>query len=132
MTDTFPIGAALNGIKAAIDIAKAIRNSDISIEKAEMKFKIAELLEALADAKIYLADVKDIIEKKDSEISELKKAFEIKEKLIRKGNYYVLESDPEGNVNKYCLACWDHDRKLVSLLLGQGTIHCNICIARKK
>ncbi len=120
MTDSFAIGAALNGIKIAVDIAKALRNSDLSLEKAEMKFKIAELLEAIADAKINIADVKDIIETRENEINELKKAFEVKENVTRKGNYYVLESDPEGEINKYCLTCWDYERKLVSLLVGSS------------
>lgn len=131
MTDLTTIGAALNGIKVAVDIAKAIRNSDISLEKAEMKFKVAELLEALADAKVSIAEVRDVLEEKDNEIKKLREAFELKEKLIRKGNYYVLEDDPEGTNNMYCLTCWDYDRKLVSLLRGNGTIKCGICASRK-
>lgn len=131
MTDSFAIGAALNGIKAAVDIAKALRNADLSLEKAEMKLKIAELLETLADAKISIAEVKDVIEEKDNEIQSLRKAFEVKEKLIRKGNCYVLEDDPEGEVNKYCLTCWDYEQKLVSLIMiDRGNMRCNICASR--
>ncbi|MDO9309258.1 MAG: hypothetical protein Q7V04_09365 [Deltaproteobacteria bacterium] len=132
MTDLTTIGVALNGIKAAVDIAKAMKNADVSLEKAEMKYKLAELIEALADAKMNVAEVRDILQEKDAEIKKLQDALEMNGKVIRKGNYYVLEDDPDGERNKYCLTCWDYDKKLVSLLLGNGTIKCSICMSRKK
>ncbi|ACH39793.1 hypothetical protein Gbem_2789 [Citrifermentans bemidjiense Bem] len=130
MTDLTTIGAALSGIKAAVDIAKAIKNSDLSLEKAEMKYKVAELIEALTDAKMSVAEVRDVLQEKDSEIKRLKDALEMNGKVVRKGNYYVIEGDPDGEKNKYCLTCWDYDKKLVSLILGNGTIKCNICMSR--
>lgn len=66
------------------------------------------------------------------QIKALEEAQAIQSKLLRKGNYYVMEDDPEGSRNIYCLTCWDHDRKLINLIRGRGTIICNICKARKK
>jgi hypothetical protein len=55
--DPTTIGALLTSLKAATDIAKFIRGSDLSIERAELKLKLAELVEALANAKLEAADV---------------------------------------------------------------------------
>ena len=52
MTDLATVTAVLGNIKTAMDIAKAIKDADVSVERAEMKFKLAEMMTALADAKM--------------------------------------------------------------------------------
>ena len=46
------ISSVLSSIKAATDIAKLVRESGLTLEKAEVKLKLAELVEKLADAKL--------------------------------------------------------------------------------
>jgi hypothetical protein len=58
MPDLASIQAALTSIKVATDIAKFFRSADLSLEKAESKMKLAELMEALAEAKIEIASSK--------------------------------------------------------------------------
>ena len=52
------ITATLTSLKTATDIAKLIRESDVSLEKAELKLKLAQLTDGLADARIQLSDIR--------------------------------------------------------------------------
>jgi len=44
---------------------KLLRETDVSLEKAETKLKLAELVGALADAKLELAEVQNLLLEKD-------------------------------------------------------------------
>ncbi len=88
MPDIATITAFIGSIKTATDIAKAIKDADLSLEKAESKLKLAELIEALAEAKIQAADIQEVIQEKDREITRLKKSFEFNSILERNGNAY--------------------------------------------
>ncbi len=57
MADMAAISAALTSVKAAMELAKLLRGADLSLEKAEGKMKLAELMEALASARTELAQV---------------------------------------------------------------------------
>ena len=133
MSDLATITSAIGSLKTAIEITKTLRGADLSLEKAEQKLQMAELLSTLADAKSEFADVKDLLLTKNQEIKSLNSALETDKKLIRKKdtNYYVLEDDLDGDKGVYCLTCWDSDRKLINLQLGEYSINCNICSARK-
>ena len=52
MADLATIGAALSSLKTATEIVKFIRESDVNLEKAELKLKLADLLGSLADTKM--------------------------------------------------------------------------------
>jgi hypothetical protein len=52
MVDIAILGSALGSIKTATDIAKLIKNSGTSLEKAEVKLQVAELISSLADIKM--------------------------------------------------------------------------------
>ena len=69
--DIAAIGSLLSSLKTATDIAKFIRESDFSIEKAETKMKLAELISSLADAKIEAAEVQQSILERDEIIRTL-------------------------------------------------------------
>ena len=79
MPDIATIGAVLSSLKTATDIAKFLRESDLSLERAELKLKIAELVGALADAKIELTEVQEALSAKDKHIAELENAFQSKD-----------------------------------------------------
>jgi hypothetical protein len=86
------ITSAIVGIKNAIDIAKAIKDSGASLEKAEINFKIAELINALADAKIGIATIQEAMAEKDSEIKRLKTELETRGNMIWEPPYYFLKN----------------------------------------
>lgn len=70
-----------------------IKDSGTSLEKAEVKLQIAELISSLADIKIELADVQGILIEKD-----------------------------EGKDGPFCQQCYDNENKLIRLQ-GGGTSH---------
>jgi hypothetical protein len=64
MADLNTISSILSSINVATDLARLIKDSDVSLEKAETKLKLAELISALADAKIETANVLHIIRRR--------------------------------------------------------------------
>lgn len=108
------IVGALSGIKAASDIAKIIKDSGASLEAAEIKFKLAELIDALADAKMEIADFKDLLSMKDDEIKSLNKDLKLKQKVLwQEPYYYTVDGDKKDG--PYCQRCYDVEFKLVRL-----------------
>lgn len=57
MADMAAISQVPSSIKAASDIVKLLKETNVSLEKAETKLKLAELVGALADAKLEVAEV---------------------------------------------------------------------------
>lgn len=116
MPDIATISAFLGSIKTATDIAKAIKGADASLEKAELKLKIAELIETLADVKMNAVEVQDLIQEKDKRIKELEKSLENKSNLIRhKGKYFETDEDGKIAGEPYCSKCWEVDKIAVHL-----------------
>lgn len=128
MTDIGSITAILSSVKTATDIAKIIKNADLSLEKAEMKLKIADLITALADAKIAVTEVQDIIKEKDERITEWEKAFEMKEKLVRiLDAYYEVDAAGEPSGPPYCSHCWEVSRMTIHLYSVPHKVICSHC-----
>ena len=123
MPDIATISAALTSLKAATDIAKFLRESDLSLEKAELKLKLAELVSALADTKMQFAEIQEELIGKDKKIAELEEAFENKDNLIRHLDaYYVADSEGNPVGVPYCLRCWQdyHKKKQLVESVKQG------------
>lgn len=133
MVDPTSIVAVVNGLKAATDIAKTLREMDISLEKAEAKMKLADLVSALADAKVSAADAQLLINDKDRQIRELQEALETKANLVRHGEaYYLADGSEDSDDGPYCLRCWEVDHRLVHTLRDpvRGAMHkCPECKA---
>jgi hypothetical protein len=129
MTDIATISAFVGSIKTATELAKAIKGADLSLEKAETKLKMAELISALADAKIQAAEIQDLVQEKDKRIKELELSLDNKSTLIRhEGKYF--ESDENGNPigDPYCSNCWEANNKMIHLDKISGRIHkCPSC-----
>lgn len=107
---------------------------DTARELSELikKYNDQELYEKIVTLREQLLDLREENAALRERIKHLEDAQKIEARLIRKGNYYVTDDDPEGENNIYCLACWDHDRRLISLTRGRGTIKCAICSSRRK
>jgi hypothetical protein len=127
MFDYPSISSALSSIKAATDIARLIKESGISLEKAENKLKIAELLTSLADVKINLAEIQQTILEKDNIIKELNEKLKLKEKLNFETPFYWLQ-ESEDKDGPFCQHCYDKDSKLMRLQkFDQGRWQCTVC-----
>lgn len=126
--DRASISAALGSIKTASDIAKLIKDSGSNLEQAEIKFKIAELVGALADAKLEIADVQSQLIEKDEQIKGLHRLLEQKESQTYVKPYYVIERDDETRDGPYCQVCNDDKNKLIRLQeRGNDCWDCKVC-----
>jgi hypothetical protein len=131
MPDITTIATVLSSLKTATDIAKFLRESDLSIERAELKLKLADLISALAETKMELAELQEAISGKDKRIAELEEAFESKDSLVRKGDAMYAKDDsgkPTGVA--FCLRCWDTEHKQRQLVFGSVPgLFINVCTA---
>jgi hypothetical protein len=128
MPDLSTIGAVLGSLKTATEIAKFIRESDVSIERAELKLKVADLIGALADVKLELVELQDAFTTKDQRIKELEEAFETKDSLVRRYDAYY-KADPDGQPlgAPYCLRCWESDHKQRMLVHDAKEYRTRLC-----
>ena len=125
--DISSVTALLDSLRAATDIAKLFRESGLTLEKAEAKMKLAELISALADAKITASQVKQELCEKDQEISRLNERLRVKEALTWESPYYWSEGE-RGRDGPFCQHCYDGDGKLVRLQgYGRGNWECKVC-----
>lgn len=128
MPDISAIASILTSLKVATDLTKILKEADLSFEAAEWKLKLAGITDALADAKIASAEVKDIISEKDEEIRSLKEALELKTKLTKQGDaYYLIDDDGKPNGDPYCLNCWESKHVLRHLAVASGNIRARQC-----
>ena len=125
--DMASITAALGSIKAAAELAKLIKDSGASLEQAEVKLKIAELISALADAKIELATIQGVLLEKDLKIDELTKLIDQKANVTwEKPYYWIIDGDKKDG--PFCQKCYDTENKLVRLQGGgRDYWHCYSC-----
>jgi len=130
MPDVTYIAAILNSIKLATDSTKFLRESDLSLERAELKLKLADLVSALAEAKIQLAEIQDTFSEKDKRIAELEDAFQSKESLTRHLDAYYTTDDKGNPVGvAFCLRCWENDQKKRQLVNDAKDRHMRVCTA---
>lgn len=110
------VGGVFTSVKTAIDIAKLIKESGASLEKAEVKSQVAELIGALADVKIELVEVQEIIAEREVRIAELEESLKIKANVVKYSDaYYCLNEHDQPEGDPYCLHCWESEGKLRSL-----------------
>lgn len=125
--DLTSISTILGSLKTATEIAKLIKDSDLSLEKAETKLKLAELITALADAKIEVADIQQAIVEKDTLIKALEEKLSTKQKLKWEKPYYWL-SDENSKDGPYCQHCYDKNKALIRLQGNvEGYWECKVC-----
>jgi hypothetical protein len=127
------IAVALSGVKAAIDIGKAVAAADNAMESALLKIKMAELVSSLLDAKLAIVSTQEIIELKEREIKRLEAAFEMAAKVQLHGDaYYELNEQGAPHGKPYCMNCWEADHRLHHIAgdaLGAGAYQCLRCKA---
>jgi hypothetical protein len=109
------VTATLSSIKTAIDIAKALKDTDLSLEKAETKLQLAELVSALADAKIQIAEFQDLLLSKEQENKALMDKLSQKEALRFDGKMYWITQEDATEDGPFCQKCNDANEKLIRL-----------------
>ncbi len=107
------ISAAITSIKTASELAKFIKDSSSSLQEAEMKMKLAELISELADTKISMAEIQEVILDKDTKIKELEDALNLKNNVVFERNLYWTTNDDNSKDGPFCPQCYDNNRKLI-------------------
>jgi transposase-like protein len=127
MAELATIGAILKSVKTATEIAKMLKDSDLSLEKAEMKLKLAELVSSLADAKLEVAEIQELLLEKDKLIRDLKEAQSLKEKMTWRDPVYYLVTQ-NGEEGPFCPQCYDNNQKAIRIqTYERGSWHCLTC-----
>jgi hypothetical protein len=125
--DIGAISAILGSIKTATDLARLINDSGVSLEKAEVKLNLAELISALADAKMEVATVQQALLDKDVELGRLHEQLALRGKLQWEHPYYWVTEAGEKD-GPYCQQCYDNEHKLIRLSGdGRGYWECKTC-----
>lgn len=127
MPDIAAIGSLLSSVRAATDIAKLLREAGVTLDQAEIKLKIADLVGTLADAKMEIAAIQGTIEERDKRIQELEQALELQGQIQFDRPYYwrIFGSTRDG---PFCQQCYDAERKLIRLQgFTDGVWNCVTC-----
>lgn len=114
----FDIAVAIGSVKSAIDIAKLLKDSTDSFDKAEIKLQLANLICSLADAKMQIADIQEALIQNDKEKKELLNKLNLKEDLIYEKAYYWKKLNEHDKDGPFCQRCFDSDEKLIRLQGG--------------
>ena len=116
------------GIKKASDIASSLARGDITLEKAELKMKLADVVGELADARMALTRVSEVIDTRDTEIARLQDALAIKATVVRvQDAYYEVGEDDAPSGDAYCLQCWENSNSLRHLVRDANTASRRCC-----
>jgi DNA-directed RNA polymerase subunit M/transcription elongation factor TFIIS len=128
MPDIATIGAALSSLKTATDIVKFLRETDVTLEKAELKMKLADLMGSLADTKIELIEVQETLADKDKKINELEEAFNDKDSVVRQYDaYYKSDANGKPTGVPLCLRCWESEHKQRQLVHSVKEYRFRVC-----
>jgi hypothetical protein len=117
-------------IKTAWDIAKAVKVSADAIDDAQMKLQVAELIVALADARIQAAESTE-------KIASLQQSLKSKEEMKFNGSVYYRIKDNDEKEGPWCPTCYDArglEIRLQKILIPNATSNwrCNECKAHFK
>jgi hypothetical protein len=122
------IATALTSIKTAIELAKILKDSSITLAEAEQKLKLAEIISALAVVKLEMADMQTLLMEKDARIRDLQECLKIKGNLVFEGRYYWLVVGDKKD-GPFCQCCYDSKEKLIRLQQcpNPSMWRCNAC-----
>jgi ribosomal protein L37AE/L43A len=115
--DLTTIAAGLGSIKSAMEIAKTLKDTDLSIEKAETKLQLAELISTLADAKMQIVETRDLLQKKEQECKKLQEKLNLKDNLKYEQPFYWKINGDEKD-GPFCQKCYDSNNRLIRLQGG--------------
>jgi len=117
----------VTGIKAAWDVAKALKVATDAIDDAHLKLQMAELISALADAKIEAAESTE-------KIALLQKQINTKNTLEFDGAKYMRTKEDGSTDGPFCPTCYDSEAKEIRLQSTPnssfGSWFCRVCKGR--
>lgn len=120
MPDIGAISAGISLIKVAIEIVKDLKSATSAIKDAEVKLKIAELLEAMSEVKIKLVEAQDENLELREKIRKLERSLSEQDEVVFRNGYFYLAEPQEGKPEgPFCPNC--HSTKNILSLLTEVT-----------
>jgi hypothetical protein len=116
------------GINTIIDTVKKIKEVNDKLNSAEVKMLIADLSIQLAESKIAIAELLDENSRLKTVIKKREEEKETEQLLFKGGAYYDKRDD-----GPFCPACYDKSRQKVRLVENHfvpedlGNMKCSVC-----
>jgi hypothetical protein len=120
-----------------MDITKTLKTAG----ELALKYREMDLYEQIIALREDIATLREENISLREQNKNLLDSISITPTLVRDGNCYYKDADSDHH-HPFCLTCWDHDRKLISLhqTLGYSVgsdsptphIRCDICDSRKQ
>jgi len=111
-----PVTTAIAIVDKLLKGFKRLREVNQKIDNAELQNLIADLMMDMTDLKLQMVESIDENIRLRSRIDELTKSVDLRSKLRREKNYYILtEKVPGYDEGPFCLTCMDEDEKLISM-----------------
>lgn len=122
------IATLLGNAKAAIELAKVIKDSSTTLDQAETKLKLAELISALADVKVQAAEVQQELLDAQAQVRALEAQAAERAALEWRQPAYWRKSEDGKTETPYCQPCNDKEGRLAVLhVIDPGEYHCHAC-----
>lgn len=109
--------AGIAAATQALGIAKALRAVEKSYDQATYKAQMTDLVDALTDAKLALAQAREDMAEKNAEIERLKRSFEKAASLVKGDGDYNFLTAEDGSPIGYpvCPKCEQVDGRVIQL-----------------
>lgn len=133
MSELAALAQALASIKVASDIAQGLVSVDRRFREADLKGKIADLAEALAEARLAVVQAQEEIEALQRRNRELEAMPDLRANFEQRGNLYYLRAPqtglPEG---PFCVICYERGNLVPVARLAEafrvfGEFSCPVC-----
>ncbi|EAT09557.1 hypothetical protein NYF14_00790 [Sphingobium sp. 10 DY56-G10] len=125
------IVSGIGAVTSALGIAKTLRGIEKTYDEATYKAQVADLINALTDAKLAMADAKESLAEKDKEIERLRASFESKARLVPGDGGYSYLTDENANPVGYpvCPKCEQVNGRIIQTKEHEnsGKARCPAC-----
>jgi hypothetical protein len=122
------ISTAASSLRMAAEVGRALAESSGTLERAELKLRLADMMGAVADARSHLAEIQEATAEQQREIARLRDAFEQRESTVRWHDaYYKANAEGKPAGRAYCAKCWDDSQRLRLLATHPGNYRVRLC-----
>lgn len=115
MSNRNSVESVMRNFQYVQDVGKRIKDSRFEMNKADLKYLLADLTSAIASSKMELSLLQGECEARDAELLRMHEVLLYKGNLRRRGDgyYKTLNGQPYGQ--PYCSYCWENDYKMLHL-----------------
>ena len=115
-------------LKGATEIARVVIGASGTLDKADLKLRLADLVGELATARTQAADLQDTIRCLSEDLAEAREKLDFAGTMKYEAPYYFNVAGGQRD-GPYCPACWEGRAKLAIHMYewSPGSWTCNAC-----